>query len=147
MTRVLAAALMVCALPAPAFGQQPDSVQVAGTVAAFRDALATGDSAGAIRLLAPDARILESGGVETVEQYRSHHLAADIEFLRAVPQSRGAIAISVVGDVAWATSTSSAKGQFRGREVNSASAELMVLQRSGDGWLIRAIHWSSRARR
>ena len=39
------------------------------------------------------------------------------------------------------------QGQFNGRAVNSTGAELMVLTKSGAGWLIRAIHWSSRNRR
>jgi hypothetical protein len=40
-----------------------------------------------------------------------------------------------------------AQGEFRARAVNSVGAELAVLTRAGDGWRIRAIHWSSRARR
>lgn len=47
----------------------------------------------------------------------------------------------------WATSTPAAQGDFRGRSVNSAGAELMVLTRVTDGWRINAIHWSSRSRR
>jgi ketosteroid isomerase-like protein len=46
--------------------------------------------------------------------------------------------------VAWATSTSTARGEFRGRPVNSEGAELMVLTRTPEGWKISAIHWSSR---
>jgi hypothetical protein len=48
---------------------------------------------------------------------------------------------------AWATSTSTTQGEVRGRAINSAGAELMVLVRGADGWKISAIHWSSRSRR
>ena len=54
--------------------------------------------------------------------------------------------VRVLGDVAWATSVSRVHGQFRGRVIDSDSAELMVLVRHGAGWRITAIHWSSRRR-
>jgi len=46
----------------------------------------------------------------------------------------------VRGDMASASATSVAQGQFRGRVVNSTGAELMVLARTPDGWRITAIH-------
>jgi ketosteroid isomerase-like protein len=113
----------------------------------YHRALESADSVGALALLASDAVILESGGVETREEYRSHHLPADIAFVRAVTGVRSPIRVVVRGDVAWATSTTTAQGDFRGRPVNSAGAELMVLTRTTDGWKINAIHWSSRSRR
>jgi ketosteroid isomerase-like protein len=124
-----------------------DSAAVAATVARFHQALETGDSTAVLALLAPDAVILESGGVEGVAEYRGHHLPADIEFARAVHSPRTPMQIRVRGDVAWAAATSVSQGQFRGRAVNSTGAELMVLARMGDGWRITAIHWSSRTRR
>lgn len=128
-------------------GPVADSTAVAQTVQAYHQALARGDSAMAIRLLSPDAVILESGGSEDRADYRAHHLPADIQFAQAVPGQRGAIRVTVVGDVAWASSTSITQGTFRERAVNSAGAELMVLTRTPEGWRIRAIHWSSRSRR
>ena len=126
---------------------QSDSAAVAAVVERYHRALESGDSVGALVLLTSDAVILESGGLETREEYRSHHLPADIAFARAVKSVRGPIRVVVRGDVAWAMSTSTAQGEFRGRPVNSASAELMVLTRTTDGWKINAIHWSSRSRR
>ncbi|MEQ1807494.1 MAG: nuclear transport factor 2 family protein [Burkholderiaceae bacterium] len=117
------------------------------TVQAFHEALARGDSAEAMRLLATDAVILEEGQQETRDDYRSHHLAADIAFAKAVPARVGAIQVTVIGDVAWASSTSVTRGKYRRRPVNSAGAELMVLSRTATGWEVRAIHWSSRALR
>lgn len=126
---------------------ESDSAAVAAVVERYHRALESGDSVGALALLTTDAVILESGGVETREEYRSHHLPADIAFARAVKSVRAPIRVVVRGDVAWATSTSTAQGEFRGRSVNSTGAELMVLTRAIDGWKINAIHWSSRSRR
>ncbi|MGH7709814.1 MAG: nuclear transport factor 2 family protein, partial [Gemmatimonadaceae bacterium] len=78
---------------------------------------------------------------------RSHHLPADMGFAQAIKSERGPIHVRIQGDVAWATSTSGSQGEYRGRQINSVAAELMVLSRTADGWRIRAIHWSSRARR
>lgn len=124
-----------------------DSAEVARVVDAYDRALRTGDSATALTLLLPDVVILESGGTETLQEYRAHHLSSDMEYARAVPATRSAITVKVRGDVAWAWSTTIAQGTFRTRPVNSAGAELMVLTRSPQGWRISAIHWSSRNRR
>lgn len=128
-------------------GGASDSAAAASVVERYHHALETGDSTAALALLTSDAVILESGGVETREEYRGHHLPADIAFARAVKSVRSLSRVVVRGDVAWVASTSTAQGEFRGRAVNSAGAELMVLVRGADGWQISAIHWSSRARR
>jgi ketosteroid isomerase-like protein len=124
-----------------------DSAAVVATVDAYDRALSSGESAAALSLLAADAVVLESGGVETRDEYRRHHLPGDIEFARAASTVRTPLRVVVRGDVAWAWSTSTSHGEFRGRAVNSQGAELMVLSREASGWKIRAIHWSSRARR
>ena len=124
-----------------------DSAAVAATVQRFHAALAAGDSAAALALLAPDAVILESGGIESRDEYRAHHLPADIGFARAVPSQRGATRVKVQGSVAWAVTSSTTQGTYRERAINSTGAELMVLTREPDGWRIRSIHWSSRTRR
>ena len=91
--------------------------------------------------------ILESGGVEDKESYRSGHLAADMRFAQSVPRERGEIHVKFLGDVAWAYSTSITQGRIGDREINSQGAELMVLAREDGAWKITAIHWSSRQRR
>jgi ketosteroid isomerase-like protein len=134
--------------PRPAAAQsQPDSAAVVAVVAQFHAALSAGDSTAALALLAPDVIILESGGMETREQYRSGHIRGDIAFASAVPSTRTVAQVRIDGNAAWVVSTSIAQGETNGRQVNSAGAELMVLRRTGDGWRIVAIHWSSRARR
>lgn len=120
-----------------------DSAAVAGVAQQYHAALADGDSAAALSLLGDGAVILESGDLETRDEYRTHHLPADIRFARAVPGTRGPVRVFVRSNVAWAASTSSARGAFHGRANDVQGAELMVLTRERDGWKIRAIHWSS----
>lgn len=132
--------------PSRAGDAQADSAAVAAAVNRFHAALAAGDSAASLALLAPDAEVLESGERETRAEYRAHHLAADIEFARAVRSERGPVRVRVHGDVAWATTMSTTRGTFRGRAIDSTGAELMVLVRTDGGWRIAAIHWSSHRR-
>ena len=138
--------LLVAVTVAPVRAQTSDSAAVARTVSAFHQALAAGDSTAALALLAPDVAILESGGRESLAEYRSHHLPGDIQFARAVPSTPGPLSVTVAGDVAWAVGTSVTSGTMEGRTINSAGAELMVLTRKDGIWRIRAIHWSSRRR-
>jgi ketosteroid isomerase-like protein len=88
--------------------------------------------------------IAESGGIESLREYRAHHLPADIAFARAVKSTRSPVQVSVRGDVAWTIASSATRGTYGGKPVNSAGAELMVLTRSHGQWTISAIHWSSR---
>jgi ketosteroid isomerase-like protein len=138
------ALLVIASFPAPVAAQE--STEVAAVVRAFHAALVRGDSTAALELLADDATILESGGRETKAEYRAHHLPADIAFAQAVRGEPVTPDVTIVGDVAWATSTSASRGEYKGRPVDAVSAELMVLSRTGEGWRIRAIHWSSRSR-
>jgi ketosteroid isomerase-like protein len=126
---------------------QDAEAAVIEVVDAYHTALASGDSTTALELLADDVTILESGGVEDKEHYRSGHLSGDMRFAQAVPRERGEITVQVIGDVAWAWSTNTAQGRMGDRDVNSQGAELVVLARSNAGWQIKAIHWSSRQRR
>jgi uncharacterized GH25 family protein/ketosteroid isomerase-like protein len=126
---------------------QGDSAAAVAAVVKFHAALAAGDSASALALLANDVVILESGGIETREEYRSHHLPGDMAFARAVRSERSPLKAVVLGDVAWVTGTSTTTGEYRGRAVNSAGAELVILTRTAQGWRISAVHWSSRTRR
>lgn len=134
-------------VPTRAARQGGDSAAVVHTVARFHAALASGDSATALGLLAEDVVILETGGVETKAQYRSGHLNGDMAYAKAVPSTRTVTGVHVRGDAAWVTSTSITQGEYRDRQVNSQGAELAVLAREGGAWKIKAIHWSSRARR
>lgn len=128
-------------------GQQNAEDQVVAVIDAFHQALISGDSTTALSHLAEDVTILESGGVENKEHYRSGHLAGDMRFAQAVPRKRGGMKVSIVKDVAWAHSTNITQGRMGDREINSQGAELVVLAQEDGIWKIKAIHWSSRKRK
>ena len=136
--------LLLAAAPVASAAEAPDP-QIAATVVAFHDALKKGDRAAVMALLAPDAQILEGGHAESREEYEKGHLAADIDFAQAVQATRENVVARQQGSAAWVTSSSRVSGSFKGRDVNSAGAELIVLSKTPDGWRIRAIHWSSHA--
>jgi ketosteroid isomerase-like protein len=138
LTSVLLAASLAAAADSP-------DPEITAAVEAFHAALKKGDRAAVMALLAPDAEILEGGHAESRAEYEKGHLASDIEFAQAVPSTRENVVARQEGSAAWVTSSSRVSGSFKGREVNSAGAELIVLSKTTDGWRIRAIHWSSYA--
>jgi len=122
--------------------QTTDSAAVVGVIERFHAALAAGDSGAALALLAPDVAIVE-GRIESLADYRSGHLRADIAYARAVTSTREVRSVRIQGDVAWVLSRSRTQGEFRGRQINSTGVELVMLVRDGAGWKIRAVHWTS----
>ena len=143
-------AVVAAAVPQSAFApadSQSDSSAVAAAVSEYHLALERGDSAKAVSLLASDAVVLESGGVESRAEYRSHHLSSDVDFARAVQSVRSALRVTLNGTTAWTYGTSTTQGNFNGRAINSVGAESMILSKDSKGWKIRQIHWSSRTRR
>ena len=128
---------------APPPGNEAD---VAAVLESFYGAMKAGDTAAAMRVIAPDAVFLESGRLETRAQYETNHLPADIEFEQAVAGKRGPLSITFSGNTAWVIATTEYEGTFENAPVNFVSAQLMVLTRDTGDWLIRTIHWSSRRR-
>ena len=139
--------IVVSPLGAQTRNRAADSTAALAAAENFNAALAAGDSAAALALLADGVLILESGAVEDRAHYRDGHLKADIAYARAVPSQHTVSRIELVGDVAWIIATSSTTGEYNGRAINSQGAELMVLRRTPQGWKIAAVHWSSRAKR
>lgn len=134
--------LLLAFAPAPAAAD--DATLVKETLERFHAALGSGDRQAALALLADDALIVEAGSIETLKEYRDHHLDADIEFAKSVPATRIPLRVVVEGNAAWAVSNVSASGSFRGKPISTQSAELAVLSRTPSGWRIRAVHWSAR---
>ena len=142
---IIALVSLSLSLTASVTGEEAPDPQIIATVEAFHDALKKGDRGAVMALLAPDAQILEGGHAESRSEYERGHLASDIEFAQAVPSTRANVVPRQEGAAAWVTSSSRVSGSFKGRDVNSAGAELIVLSKTPDGWRIRAIHWSSHA--
>jgi ketosteroid isomerase-like protein len=133
------AIVLVVAAPLRA---QETSIDV---VKRFHDLQAAGDSLGALALMTPDVVIFESGGVEASrEEYRSHHLGADVQFASSVTREIVEQRSAVMGDHVMVLTETRAAGTFRDREINRRVVETMVLRRTSRGWRIVHIHWSSR---
>lgn len=145
-----AAELSLHGTPASPYREHPtsDSASAVAVVSGFHAALAQGDTAAALTLLAPDVLIMEGGDIETLSDYRSHHLAADMAYARAIPGVSTIRRVVVQRDVAWVSSTSVVEGRINERKVNTAGAEFVVLSRQNATapWRIRAVHWSSHRR-
>ncbi|MGB6336115.1 MAG: nuclear transport factor 2 family protein [Thermoanaerobaculia bacterium] len=118
------------------------------TVAAFHQALATGDQHAVLDLLAPQVIVFESGGGEqTRDEYASHHLDADMEFAGVTTRKVVGQIEGEDGQTGWVLTRSETSGTFRDKEIESSGVETVILRRGEKGWRIVHIHWSSRARR
>lgn len=112
---------------------------------AFQTALKTGDRESALQWLTPDVLIYEGGGVErSRQQYASHHLAADMMFLKTaqvdiLQHSSGGNEHS-----AWITTESRIRNvSSKGKKLDLASTETALLRQTPEGWRIFHLHWSS----
>jgi ketosteroid isomerase-like protein len=110
----------------------------------FKTAIIENDSEAASNVMADDALILEGSGMETKEEYLSHHFHSDGKFLKAMNREILTQKISIEGNTAWVSTVSSMKGTYSEREIDLTSLELAVLKKAGSDWKITAIHWSSR---
>jgi len=62
-----------------------------------------------------------------------------------VPAKISRRAGQAAGNLAWVASEGRATGTYKGKAIDSVTTESMVLRRSGAGWKIVHIHWSSAA--
>lgn len=139
---VLLLPVLACA---PASGPEAEAA-VTAVIEKFYGAMKTGDTVTAMSVLAPDALFVESGKLETRDEYEKNHLPLDIAFEKQVTGKRGPLRITVLGDTAWVIAVTVFEGTFDGSPVNFESAQLAVLSRETGDWQIRSIHWSSRRR-
>jgi mono/diheme cytochrome c family protein len=124
-----------------------DVKEAAAVVDEFQKLLARGKTREASELLAPDVLIFEGGGAErSRDEYASHHLKADAEFLKTASVAVGNRSGVVAGDLAWIATESEIKTQGP-KPLNLMSTETMVLKRTARGWRITHIHWSSKSKK
>jgi ketosteroid isomerase-like protein len=147
--RVITLVIALCTTSGRLQGQgaRPDSAGAVATVARFHAALAAQDSVRALSLLASDVLVLESGAIQTRAEYLSHHLGADMKAMQGAKGVRSLVRVTMLGDAAYVVSKTATPANNADGSNASEMAEIMVLSRTGDGWTIRAIHWSSRRRR
>lgn len=144
---MLFVAAAIAALSVSACTTAPDTAQdeasVTATLDTFYGAMKSGDSAKAMSMIAEDAQFVESGRVETRDEYEKNHLPLDINFEKQVSGKRGPLRIRINGDTAWVIASTEFVGTFDGRDLAFVSRQLAVLTREEDGWRIQSIHWSS----
>jgi ketosteroid isomerase-like protein len=122
----------------------PSARGAAAVVDAFHAALRRGDTNAAAALLADDALIFESGGAErTKAEYAGHHLPADAAFSQVVGLTVSRRAGNANGAMAWIATEGRLSGSYKGKAIDLPTTETMLLRRSGNGWKIVHIHWSS----
>lgn len=103
-----------------------------------------GDAAAVMAHIAPGAIFVESGIIETREEYEKNHLPADIGFEKQVSGVRKPVQITTDGNTAWIVAETAFDGTFEGSPISFVSTQLAVLTLMDGRWLIRSIHWSSR---
>lgn len=150
-TQPAAAAHANHAPPADAAAQVdvPAAAQPAvAVVERFGQALAAGDLETAASLLDPAVLILESGGAEhSRQEYLSHHAIGDAKFLKGSRHQLKSRTARTSGALAWVGSESELHASKDGKPLTLLSTETMVLSKTGAGWRIVHIHWSSRPRK
>lgn len=113
-------------------------------VDAFSAALKDGDAATVERLLAPDVLIAEGGGAErSFAEYQSHHMPADMEFMKAVQSTIKDRRVFEGTGMATIVTEAQMHGTFRGKTIHSRMMETMALRLDDGRWRIAHIHWSS----
>lgn len=147
---VLALPWAAAFVPASAAGAESDaavvraSTEPLATVERFSTALSAGDPAAVLDCLAADVVIFEHGGTElSREEYADHHLAGDLEYLRAIEVRIVERRVLDGGDRVVVLTRTESSGEFRGKPVSSRGTETLVLERRDQRWAIVHVHWSS----
>ena len=112
----------------------PEAFAASETADRFHAALATGDRAAMEALLAPNAVVLAGGDHYARAEYLGGPFARTTALASAAPKPLYR-RTGVAGDAAWVASTHRVGGVER--------AELLVMERTPDGWRVAAVHWSS----
>ena len=113
---------------------------------ALHEAMSAGDAARVRSLLDPKVIIMEGGSVErSLKEYASHHLPADLKFLKGLTYRLERQTGDSSGDIAWVASEAVLTGTSEGKPVDLISTETLVLQKFSGNWRVTHIHWSSRA--
>ena len=140
-------ATLVLAVPS---AQAQDEVAAAArpavaVVEAFGAALQAGELGGLDRFLDAGVLVLEGGGAERSRaEYLAHHAAADAAFLKGAQSTVTRRRAQAAGDFAWVGTESELRVPSDGGTKLYLGTETMVLHRTGEGWKIVHIHWSSR---
>ncbi|MGH8855288.1 MAG: YybH family protein, partial [Telluria sp.] len=120
---ILAAALL-------AVSQASLAASPTETLAAFHDALTSGDKAKALGLLAPDVAIYEAGYVErSRDEYAHHHLGGDMEFSKNSTRKVLKLTERIDGNTAVVWEETETSGTSRGKAVHVFGTGTAVLEK------------------
>ena len=109
----------------------------------FDLALKQGDSDAIRAILDDDVLIYEAGNVESsFEEYASHHLSADIQFMSTMEKTILSRKLFENSDLAVVSTEYRIKGSYKGRFIDKTTMETLVLRKSETGWKIVHVHWS-----
>ena len=124
----------------------PESaIVVVNQVDTFNKALASADFDRVKSLMAPEAIILESGGVErSRDEYLGHHAKSDASFLAGAHVNVLSRTARINGDLAWVATESEVHAAKGNKPLTLLSTETMILGKRAGDWRIVHIHWSSR---
>jgi ketosteroid isomerase-like protein len=113
-------------------------------VTQFHNALQTGNEAIVRQSLTENVQIYEGGKVErSLAEYASHHLHADMAYLKGLTITLKEHQVAITGDIAISTAISHAQGEYKSKSVDSITMETLVLVKLADGsWKISHVHWS-----
>ena len=116
-----------------------------GVMQAFQAAMKVGDAVAVKRLLAPDLLVFEGGAAErSRDEYASHHLGADMAFLKTSTADILKRSSGGNDQEAWLTTESRIRGKSsEGKRLDIASTETALMRKSGAGWQIVHLHWPS----
>jgi len=124
--------------------QSSEKEVVAKTLTDLETAIIENNSELTGKILHSDVTILEGGGMETKQQYLSHHFHSDGKFLSAIDREKVSQEIKIEGNIAWVTSKTKMTGTYSGKDIDMTSLELAVLKKENKEWKVVALHWSSR---
>ena len=131
----------------PVFVQNiaPAAVDAVKVVDAFSNAIKAAKIYEAAKLLDPQVLILESGSSErSRDEYLREHAIADAAFMQTAHQQLRYRQARAAGDLAWVGTESTIQTVQDKTNRVILSTETMVLRKTGQGWKIVHIHWSSR---
>ena len=127
---VLPPLLLALAFATPCLAAEAEAGGPEACVARFYAALEAGDRPGALAELAAEVVIFEQGGAESSrEEYASHHLEADMNYLRATESRIVDRRAGGDGGTAWVLTRFETSGTFKGKPVATSGTKTMVLER------------------
>lgn len=110
---------------------------------AFHTALQKGDRDAVLNLLAPEAKIDETGHLQTRDEYTAGRLGEEIAKLKEAKLKSSWIGSMLMGDAAMVGSETEITRLKDGVVMTKHSREMLTLGLSGMQWRITGVNWQS----